>query len=65
MRVSVANEAAMAAVRTAPPVAVIWASMAGWGPQEWMYALTTVYVALQIAHLGWRWLREIRRGRNA
>jgi hypothetical protein len=58
---SIKAEISTGILKLSPPVAVIWASVAGWGPQEWMYALTSVYVVLQIVHLGWRWFREARR----
>jgi len=59
--VSIKTELASGVMKISPPVAVIWAELAGWGPQEWMYALTSVYVVLQIVHLSWRWIREARR----
>ena len=34
------------------------AGVAAWGPAEWMYALTGVYVVLQALYLLWKWRRE-------
>jgi hypothetical protein len=62
---SLTSEISAAAVKISPPAAVIWASMAGWGPQDWMYALTAVYVAMQALYLAWKWVREYRADRKA
>ena len=62
---SLSNEIGRAAVKLSPPVAVMWASMAGWGPQEWMYAVTAVYVVMQALYLAWKWIREYRADRKA
>lgn len=58
-------EIGRAALKLSPPAAVIWAHMAGWGPQDWMYAVTTLYVVLQSLYLAWKWLREYRAARKA
>jgi hypothetical protein len=47
-----------AAIKSAPPMAVVGASVAGWGVQEWMYFATTVYVVAQLGYLVWKWHRE-------
>lgn len=52
----------LAAGKATPPLAVAGASLAGMGLQEWVFALTIVYLALQIAHLIWKFFREGRRG---
>lgn len=53
-----------AAMKLSPPVAVaaaqVSAEVTGWGPQEWMYVLTAVYVVIQAAYLLWKWIKEIR-----
>jgi uncharacterized membrane protein YfcA len=57
-------EAQAAAAKLSLPATVIGAKAAGWGPAEWMYALTALYVVLQGAYLIWKWRREwdVRRG---
>lgn len=61
---SLANEIGVAAAKLTPPAAVIWAGVAGWGPQQWMYAATTVYVVMQSIYLGWKGIREYRAARK-
>lgn len=56
-----ANEVGTAAAKVAPPITVAAASVTGWGVQDWMYAVTIAYVALQGAYLVWKWLREARK----
>lgn len=51
-------EAQAAAAKLSVPAAVAAAPAIGWGPAEWMYALTAVYVVLQGAYLLWKWRRE-------
>jgi uncharacterized membrane protein YfcA len=51
-------EAQSAAAKLTPPAMVAGASVAGWGPAEWMYVLTAAYVVLQGAYLLWKWRRE-------
>lgn len=62
---SLSAEIGSAAVKVSPPVAVMWASIAGWGPQEWMYTLTALYVLMQGVHLAWKWHREYRAAKKA
>jgi hypothetical protein len=50
-----------ATIKAAPPMAVVGASVAGWGVQEWMYAATTVYVIAQLGYLLWKWRREAKK----
>lgn len=52
------SEAKTAAASVAPPMSVIGAQAAGWGPADWMYALTAVYVVLQALYLLWKWRKE-------
>lgn len=59
-----AEAASAAALKSAPPVAVVAASAAGWGVQEWMYALTCAYLLAQLGYLLWKWYREWRKGRD-
>jgi uncharacterized membrane protein YfcA len=43
-----------AAAAKLAPVGIV----ATWGPADWMYALTAVYVVLQALYLLWKWHRE-------
>lgn len=61
---NLSDEISVAVAKVSPPVAVIVASAAGWGPQQWMYAATTVYVVLQSIYLGWKGIREYRASRK-
>jgi hypothetical protein len=61
---SLSAEIGAAVTKMTPPAAVILAGAAGWGPQEWMYAVTAVYVVVQTLYLAWKWIREYRAGRN-
>ena len=61
---SLSNDIGVAAAKVSPPVAVSIAGAAGWGPEEWMYALTAVYVVMQAVYLGWKWVREYRATRK-
>lgn len=65
MRNEIAAEIQAAGAKLTPVVALAGAKAAGWGPQEWMYALTAAYVVLQGAYLLWKWHREwkARRGK--
>lgn len=58
------DEIGAAAAKLSPPIAVASASVAGWGPDKWMYALTAVYVVLQAAYLLWKWRREAKAKRG-
>jgi uncharacterized membrane protein YfcA len=62
---SLSAEIGRAFLKASPPVAVIGARIAGWGPQEWMYALTALYVAVQTVYLCWKWMREYRDSQKA
>lgn len=64
MKHELAEAASAAALKSAPPVAVVAASAAGWGVQEWMYAGTLAYIVLQSGYLLWKWYREWRKGRD-
>lgn len=55
------QELSWAGAKTAPAALVISADMAGWGPQEWMYAITAGYVVLQAIYLIWKWRREAKK----
>lgn len=57
---NLASEVNAAAAKLAPPVAMMGAQVSGWGPQDWMYALTALYVVLQAFYLIWKWVREAR-----
>lgn len=58
MKHELAEAAGAAALKMTPAVAVVGASAAGWGIQEWMYAATFVYVIAQLGYLLWKWRRE-------
>lgn len=57
---NLASEVNAAGAKLALPVSVMGAQVAGWGPQEWVYALTAVYLILQSLYLLWKWWREAR-----
>lgn len=59
-----ANEVGIAGAKTAPALTVAAAAAGGWGVQEWMYAVTILYVALQAGYLLWKWHREWRAKRG-
>jgi hypothetical protein len=60
-RSTITDEVGSAIARLAPPPAlIIGASVTPWGVQEWMYAVSTVYIAIQIVYLCWKWRREWR-----
>ena len=54
----ISGEIGAAGAKVTPVLAVAGAGVAGWGVQEWMYALTCVYVVAQLAYLLWKWRRE-------
>ena len=58
MKSDFAGEAQAAAAKLSVPAVVAGSSVAGWGPSDWMYALTTVYVVIQGAYLLWKWHKE-------
>jgi uncharacterized membrane protein YfcA len=55
---TLANEVNTAGIKLSVPAAVIGAQVTGWGPQEWVYALTAFYLILQSLYLLWKWWRE-------
>ena len=61
MRNELGEAVGAAAIKSAPPMAVVGASAAGWGVQEWMYAATFVYVVAQLGYLLWKWYREAKK----
>lgn len=58
MRNDIASEVQAATAKLVPVGVVAAAEVGGWGPAEWMYALTALYVVLQAAYLLWKWRRE-------
>lgn len=58
MRNELASELNSAMAKLSPVAGVATAGAAGWGVQEWMYAATIAYVALQAGYLLWKWRRE-------
>lgn len=51
------------AMRAAPPVTVVGASLAGFGLNDVVLGLTVVYLALQIGYLLWKWRRHAAEGK--
>lgn len=58
MKSEFAGEAQAAVAKLSVPAVVAGSSVAGWGPSDWMYALTAVYVVIQGAYLLWKWHKE-------
>ena len=54
----ITGEVSAAAAKLSPVGLVAGANAAGWGPAEWMYALTAIYVVLQSVYLLWKWRKE-------
>ena len=61
----ISGEVSAAAAKVSPAVMVAGAGAAGWGVQEWMYALTCLYLVAQLAYLLWKWRREYKAKREA
>ncbi|HGM5045890.1 hypothetical protein E4417_12300 [Stenotrophomonas maltophilia] len=61
MKEEIVSTAGAAAIKSAPPVTVAGALAAGITLDRLVVVLTIIYLAAQIAYLGWRWLREWRR----
>lgn len=59
----IGNEVAAAGAKLTPVGLIATANVVGWGPAEWMYALTAVYVVMQGAYLLWKWIREYRQSK--
>lgn len=57
---SFSAEFAEQALKGSPPVAVTAGMLAGMQMQDWVFALTLVYLLLQIGYLAWKWIRDIR-----
>ncbi|WP_084025432.1 hypothetical protein [Bordetella flabilis] len=57
------DELGTEALKATPPVVVTAAMSSGWwsDPNHWVIAATLCYIALQSAHLVWKWRREARR----
>ena len=58
MRTEFSSEVQAATAKLAPVGLLATADVGGWGPAEWMYALTAAYVVLQAIYLLWKWRRE-------
>lgn len=48
-------EIATESIKSAPPMAVLTATAAGFTLQEWVYIATLAYIGLQAAWLMWKW----------
>lgn len=57
----IADELHSAALKSSPVAFIYGAAMVGWGPQDWAYVLTGVYLTLQCAYLIWKWRREAKK----
>ena len=53
------GESAVAAGKASIPIAVSGAAAAGLSLQEWVFIATLVYLGLQIAHLIFKWWRDL------
>lgn len=61
VRQELAEAASTAALKSAPPVAVVTATTIGAIDMTWLVGAVTVgYVLLQAAYLLWKWRREAR-----
>jgi hypothetical protein len=59
VRQELAEAAGAAALKSAPPVAVIAASTSGAIDMTWLVGAVTIgYIILQSAYLLWKWRRE-------
>lgn len=65
VRDEIMRSAETAAMKVSPPLAVAAAGAAGMSLQDWVYAVTILYVVLQSGYLVWKWRREVRRSENA
>lgn len=59
-----AAEVAGAAVKAVPSLTVVGATIFGYTLQEVAALAATVFVLMQMAHLGWKWRREYRDGKR-
>lgn len=55
MKSDFSTEINAAAMKLSVPVAVV-----AWGPQDWVFVLTGVYLVLQSLYLMWKWHRDWR-----
>lgn len=58
MKSEFAGEAQAAAAKLSVPAAVAGSQAIGLSLQEWVYALTAVFIVIQAAYLLWKWHRE-------
>lgn len=57
------NEIGIETMKAAPPVGVsAVAAVSGWDLNHWVALATLVYIGLQVAHLLWKWWRQVRDG---
>lgn len=55
------GDVGMALGKASPPIAVVGATVGGISLDDWVVALTALYLILQTAHLVWKWCRDLRR----
>ena len=58
MKGDLSNEIGAEATKLTPTLVVAAASVTDWGVQEWMYAVTICYIAMQAVYLVWMWNRD-------
>ncbi len=56
------SEYSTAAVKSAPPVAVLAADTAGLSLEQWVFIATLIYLALQSIYLLYKFGRDLRAG---
>ncbi len=57
-----AGDAYSAAGKAGPPLAIVGSSAAGLTLEDWVMIVTIIYVVLQILYLGFKFIRDLRRG---
>jgi hypothetical protein len=60
MSQKLASEVGTEAAKVSPPIAVLGVTAQGMTLQEWVYAATLLYIALQAAWLLWKWWKAAR-----
>jgi len=57
---STAHETSIAAAKASFPTGVVLMTLGGIALQDWVFILTLIYLVVQIGHLIWRWVRDVR-----
>lgn len=58
------SDISVASAKAAPPVGITALAASGMTMNDIVYVLTAVYLVLQIGHLVWKWVGEIRAKRK-